>query len=609
MKKVWTNAGMLLFAAAFLLAVFSGRKVVYAEAWDDAYAFYLSYGNQTVFRATSQTDGQIYCATRGAVASTGTTYRTVGWKMDVEDSTGRLLQSIYFQLGGAYLNNINTVQVKNYIYRLYAISLQDIKSRMNESAGRAMEQGNCQISLNACMTVVINGVPQGSISDQGIAAGKVYTTYDGIVSAANWAAASRTALTSYYDKKVEGLFYSVSVNKGSGIASVSGGGTYCYGTYVTISAAPLEGYAFSNWSGTDTVYSESYGFYVNGDKSWTAVGTPEKITVTFYRNSAYDDTVSMQQSFTHGIAGQRFVDCGFSRTGYHQLGWAHTANAAAAQYTINNEVSSEWIRNYHPSVSLYAVWEINSYQIAFDGNGATAGSVAAITTYYGKTETMPENGFENPAQSTFLGWSLSKDSLTPEYKAGDNASVSLLVKQSGVEYDSGASITLYAVWDYAPEIKTDDLFYSLMDARSGTITEEELGGRAEASDREDGIIPYGGSAANSFRIIDYNPEEFTGCTSDAVAAVTYEAVDSAGNHTERSINVYIVDTSIQEGSAVTGRIRLIDLEYFEDEEGNLVPETAGGLKSVSRWSCDVTWRTLLRETLQRAKLPASSPEA
>lgn len=609
MKKIYIKAGMLLFAAAFLLAVLPGRKAVYAETWDDAYAFYSSYGNQTVFRGTSQTDGLIYCATRGAVASTGTTYRTVGWKMDVEDSTGRLLQSIYFQLGGAYLNNINTVQVENYIYRLYAISLQDIKSRMNDGARLAMEQGNCEISLNACMTVVINGVPQGSISDQGIAAGKVYTTYDGIVSAANWTAASRTALTSYYNKKVEGLFYSVSVNKGSGIASVSGGGTYCYGTNVTISAEPLEGYAFSNWSGTDTVYSKSHSFYVNGNVSWTAVGTPEKTVVTFYQNSAYDDTLSMQQSFTYGIAGQYFGDCGFSRRGYHQLGWAHTADAAKAQYTINNGVSSEWIVAYHPSVSLYAVWEINSYQIVFDGNGATAGSVEAIVTYYGNTETMPENGFENEAQSTFLGWSMSKDSLTAEYKAGDNVSVSLLVKQSGAEDNNGATITLYAVWDYAPEIKTDDLFYSLMDAQSGEVTEEELGGRAEAADREDGIIPYGGSEMNSFRIIDYDSEEFTGCTSDAVVAITYEAVDSAGNQVEQSINVYIVDTAIQEGSAVTGRIRLIDQEYFEDEEGNLIPETAGGLKSASRWSCDDTWRTLLREALQRANLPAVSPEA
>jgi hypothetical protein len=574
-----------------------------ADVWDNAYTYYATYGNQAVFRANSQTDGIIYCATQGAVASTGIRYRTIGWKMDIKDTWGNVLQTLYFQQGGAYLANPSVVQDSKYIYQLYTLSLSTLKSRMNTAARTALNNGRCSIVMNACMVVVRNGVVQGTMNDYGITSGSVYTTYNGIVQAANWSAASRSALYSYFNKSVSGLFYTVSVSGGTGIASVGGGGTYCYGTSVTISASPSAGYVFSYWSGSGTAYSASYSFYVNGNTSWYANAQKKSTVVTFYRNAFSGDGTFRKQTFTYGNSGQYFAETGFVRSGYHLTGWAHASNAATAQYAVYNSVSNEWISNNYPAVSLYAVWKINSYTIRFNGNGALSGNVASIVTTYDRTETLPENGFEKPVENcTFLGWGMSAGAFLPDYGQAQAVAVSELAQRAGVHYQNNAVITLYAIWDYAPVMETADLYYSLEDAQNGVITEEELSGRVKVTDREDGTINYGNNEKNSLLLTDYAEEKFLNAVEETAVEVTYEVVDSAGNRVTQTILVHLVDTTITEGSGAVGKIRLIDMDYFMDANGNVVPESAGGLKSTSRWLCEEDLKNLLWEVLHEANM-------
>jgi hypothetical protein len=594
----------IVAVSCILLGCLLGRQRIEAGVWDNAYTYYTTYGNQAVFRATSQTDGRIYCATKGAVASTGIKYRTIGWKMDVVDTGGSLLQSIYFQLGGAYLVNTNTVQNSTNIYQLYALSLSSVRSRMNATARAAMDRGKCSIVLNACMVVVRNNVPQGSMNDHGVTSGRVYTTYSGIVGAANWALASRTALLSYFNKSVSGLFYTVSVRGGTGIDSVGGGGTYCYGTLVTISASASMGYEFSHWSGSQTVYSGTYSFYVNGNSVWYANARKKSTTVTFYRNSSLGDRTFRKQTFAYGNSGQCFADTGFTRSGYHLMGWSHQSNAGMAQYGVYSPVSSEWIKTYYPTVSLYAVWQTNSYTIRFDGNGALSGSVASITTRYDRTERLPKNGFEKPVDNcTFLGWGLSGEAVASDYPENQNVAVSQLAQKAGVQDQNNATITLYAIWDYAPVMETADLYYSLQDAQSGMISEHELAGRVKVMDREDGEISYGIHDQNLLVLTDYDAEVFLNAQEGTDVEVTYETVDSAGNCVDQTICVHLVETAIWDSSTVVGKIRLIDQDYFMDAAGNAVPESKGGLKSTSRWLCEEDLKNLLWEVLQKANLP------
>ena len=75
--------------------------------------------------------------------------------------------------------------------------------------------------------------------------------------------------------------YTVTVNKGTGISSVSGGGTYSYGESVTINAVVTEGYTWSKWSGTHSTTTQKYTFTMpSSNVTDTANATVNTYTIT-----------------------------------------------------------------------------------------------------------------------------------------------------------------------------------------------------------------------------------------------------------------------------------------------------------------------------------------
>lgn len=88
---------------------------------------------------------------------------------------------------------------------------------------------------------------------------------------------------------------------------------------------------------------------------------------------------------------------------------------------------------------LYAKWKINTYNIVFDGNGATSGSMKSIssckynTSYKLSANTFQRNGYK------FIGWSTKADGSDTFY--GDGATV------SNLSLTNGATVKLYAQWE------------------------------------------------------------------------------------------------------------------------------------------------------------------
>jgi hypothetical protein len=197
--------------------------------------------------------------------------------------------------------------------------------------------------------------------------------------------------------------------------------------------------------------------------------------------------------------------------------------------------------------------------------------------------------------SVFMGWSLEdgKDTFIPQWKAGD--AVRNLVAEDGGE------ITLYAVWDDCPWIQAQDLYYTLEQAQSGFITEEEILSHATATDREDGspILPGTNPAPSdpevftSFTIPDYQAEEFTNLQHDFATSENLTVVDHVGNKYVKQIMVHVTDTTPKKLTQMdlTGVTRFINSKYYNKsfEEG--------GLEDNSIWKVDPEYKAALESAL------------
>lgn len=197
--------------------------------------------------------------------------------------------------------------------------------------------------------------------------------------------------------------------------------------------------------------------------------------------------------------------------------------------------------------------------------------------------------------SVFMGWSLEdgKDTFIPQWKAGD------IVRNLVAE--DGGEITLYAAWDDCPWIQAQDLYYTLEQAQSGFITEEEILSHATATDREDGspILPGTNPAPSdpevftSFTIPDYQAEEFINLQHDFATSENLTVVDHVGNKYVKQIMVHVTDTTPKKLTQMdlTGVTRFINSKYYNKsfEEG--------GLEDNSIWKVDPEYKAALESAL------------
>ena len=399
-KVVKTNmkARRLLVIVLLFSILLGGAYTTKAGVLDNAYEFYHTYGNRIIFSATSDTDGYIYYASRAKKnLSSSIRYSTIGWKATVYNTSGGVLQEVYYKMAGNYLKVIESRTVDEYLYVLHAVSLKDFKSRLNQSALNALNAGNCDIIFDACITLKVNGVERGGMTDDGISWGSVYTTYQGIVNAVQWTTATQESLKTYYGKSVEGLFYTISLSKDAGIASVSGAGKYCYGTVATLSATAKSGYKFKQWRGTTTSTSQIWRITVTKNYSLTAYSQQNELKIVYYRNLTNTDAVSKSQILYGSTPNQALLKNDWQQIGHHLAGWSHTRTGTQPIYAMGQVVSENWVERYMPSLSLYGIWKPNQYTIHFEQNLIMDEEADMIFTdiyvNYDEKMTMPDNHY------------------------------------------------------------------------------------------------------------------------------------------------------------------------------------------------------------------------
>ena len=195
--------------------------------------------------------------------------------------------------------------------------------------------------------------------------------------------------------------------------------TYTIEDTYTFTTPTKTGYTFNNWKVTTADGNWTDGDTYNGgdaisgmygDTTLTSQYTANTYTVKFDGNTNTSGSMD-DETFTYDQA-KALTSNTFTKTGYTFLGWSTDKSAATAAYTDGQSVSNLASSG---TITLYAVWSINSYNVTFKYKDASGSDVTSTTAYkYGSQATAPETPdySDNKYDYTFSSWSPAVSTVT-----------------------------------------------------------------------------------------------------------------------------------------------------------------------------------------------------
>lgn len=249
------------------------------------------------------------------------------------------------------------------------------------------------------------------------------------------------------------ITYTITYN---GNGSTSGSTSQSSHTYdeakkLTANGFERTGFEFVGWSTQATgskQYSNSESVVnlssQNGSKiTLYAVWKEEEYTITFNANSGtiQEDTKKVVYSSTQNNDVSALNP---TKTGYIFSGWYTSTSGGIQVYGPNGKCnvnandywasSKQWI--YTDNITLYAQWTAITYQIVFNGNGNTSGSMTNMECKYGATYSLSANGFKKDGYE-FIGWTTSANGEVVYQNQQEISNLSTI---------NGTEINLYAKW-------------------------------------------------------------------------------------------------------------------------------------------------------------------
>ena len=203
-------------------------------------------------------------------------------------------------------------------------------------------------------------------------------------------AAENGAYTAFFE--INKYTVSVSANPAAG-GTVTGSGTYNWGSSVQVKATPAEGYKFVKWTENGTQVSTQASYSFTASQNRTLVAQFEKLVYSVNATSVNTagGTVTGGGSFSYGSSATVKAT---PKEGYRFVNWTSNGTAVSTQ--------AEYTFNVTANVSLTANFTKLTYSVTATVEPANCGTVTGTGTYeWGSTARLhmePVEGY------SFSGW-------------------------------------------------------------------------------------------------------------------------------------------------------------------------------------------------------------
>ena len=206
--------------------------------------------------------------------------------------------------------------------------------------------------------------------------------------------------------------------------------TKTYGVPLTLSVVKptRAGYEFLGWSTDPMTMLTNYapGERYTDEASITLYAVwryvPKTYTVSYDANGGGNTPANQTKTEDVTLILTSTIP---TRYGYTFKGWATTSTATTADYQAGGNYTA------NESVTLYAVWKINTYTVSFDANGGSNAPNPQKKTH-GQNLILTVAVPTRP-NHVFLGWATDSTSKSVAYAPG-------------ATYTAEEDVTLYAVW-------------------------------------------------------------------------------------------------------------------------------------------------------------------
>ncbi len=235
--------------------------------------------------------------------------------------------------------------------------------------------------------------------------------------------------------------YTVTYNANGGSGAPSSQ-TKTHGESIKVSSQEptRSGYEFEGWATSadgDVDYDPSESYTKDSDITFYAVWKPLSYKVTYNANGGTGAPAAQVKIHNEKLY---ITDDTPERDGYSFVGWA-TTKTGSVSYKASQQYTSD------KDITLYAVWEANTYTISYNANGGS-GVPKNQTKKYAESINIST---QEPTREDyiFLGWSTSADGRV-EFAPGSVCSVN-------------ENITLYALW----QEEENEVYYIIYNANGG----------------------------------------------------------------------------------------------------------------------------------------------